>query len=156
MKKKLITLLILMAFLSCKQQNVDTKVEGEKLMQVSREWSKIAATRNVDKTLSYWADDATVISAGQPTLKGKKEIRQMVEGSFKDPSFQIGWEPQSAEISKSGDLGYMIEDDNLTVNDSTGKPVTQHYRSITIWKKQTDGTWKNVVDVMSPEILQKK
>jgi uncharacterized protein (TIGR02246 family) len=151
MKKKTMIALTLIAFFSCNQQTVDTKTEGEKLMNVSREWSKVAATRDVEKTLSYWADDATVISAGQPTLKGKQAIRQMVEGSFKDPSFKIGWAPESAEISKSGDVGYLIEHDDLTVNDSTGNPKTTRYKSITIWKKQTDGSWKNVVDVMSPE-----
>jgi conserved hypothetical protein len=141
---------MLITIISCNQQNVDTKAEGEKLMQVSREWSKSAQSGDVEKILNYWADDAVVISAGQPTLKGKKEIRQMVEGSFKSPGFKISWEPESAEISKSGDLGYLIEHDDMTMNDSTGNPVTQHYKSITIWKKQTDGSWKNVVDVMSP------
>jgi uncharacterized protein (TIGR02246 family) len=151
MKKITLIAIMVIIFFSCNQQTVDTKTEGEKLMNVSREWSKVAATRDVEKTLNYWADDATVISAGQPTLIGKKAIRQMVEGSFKNPSFKIGWEPESVEISKSGDVGYMIEHDDLTVNDSTGNPKTQHYKSITIWKKQADGSWKNVVDVMSPE-----
>lgn len=120
-------------------------------MQTSREWSDVAATRNADKVLSYWADDAVVISAGQPALKGKQEIRQMVEGSFKNPAFKISWAPESAEISKSGDLGYMIEHDEMTTTDSTGKAVVKKYKSVTIWKKQADGSWKNVVDVMSPE-----
>ncbi len=151
MKKITINAIMVITFLSCNQQTVDTKAEGEKLMNVSREWSKVAATRDVEKTLSYWADDATVISAGQPTLKGKQAIRQMVEGGYKNPSFQISWEPESAEISKSGDMGYLIEHSKITVNDSTGKPSTQHFRSVTVWKKQADGSWKNVVDVMSPD-----
>lgn len=151
MKKILVVALVLSTIVSCNQQIVDTKTEGEKLMQVSREWSKIAQSRDVEKTLSYWADDALVISAGQPTLKGKNEIRQMVEGSFKNPAFKISWEPERAEIAKSGDMGYLIEHDDMAGSDSTGKLFTHRYRSITIWKKQTDGSWKNVVDVMSPE-----
>ena len=149
MEKQIIIALMMITFISCKQ-NVDTKAEGEKLMQVSRDWSKSAQTNDVEKTLSYWADDAIVISSGQPTLHGKKEIRQMVEVSFKSPGFKISWEPESAEISKNGDMGYLIEHDDMTMNDSTGKAVTQQYKSLTIWKKQTDGSWKNVVDVMSP------
>lgn len=148
MRSILFALIILIA---CNGQKTDTKVEAEKLMQTSREWSDVAATRNADKVLSYWADDAVVISAGQPALKGKQEIRQMVEGSFKNPAFKISWAPESAEISKSGDLGYMIEHDEMTTTDSTGKAVVKKYKSVTIWKKQADGSWKNVVDVMSPE-----
>lgn len=155
MEKKAIYILVLLTSISCNQQDVDVNKEGEKLMQLSKEWSKSASSRDVEKTLSFWTDDAVVISAGQPILKGKNAIRQMVEGSYKNPSFKISWEPKSAEISKSGDLGYLIEDSQITTNDSTGKPVTQHFKSVTIWKKQADGTWKNVVDVMSPEVFQK-
>ncbi len=107
--KKTIIALTVVTFTSCNQQNADTKSEGEKLMQTSREWSAVAATKDVDKILSYWTDDAIVISAGEPNLKGKAGIKQMVEGSFKNPGFQISWEPKSAEISKSGDLGYLLQ-----------------------------------------------
>lgn len=151
MKKITINAIMVITFLSCNQQAVDTKTEGEKLMNVSREWSKVAAERDVEKTLSYWAEDATVISDGQPTLKGKQAIRHMVEGSFKNPSFKISWEPESAEISKSGDLGYLKEHSKITVTDSMGKSMTQNFLGVTVWKKQSDGSWKNVVDVMSPE-----
>lgn len=154
MKKNAFYTLILLISIGCSQQDVDVNKEGEKLMQLSREWSKSASSRDVEKILSYWTDDAVVISAGQPVLKGKNAIRQMVEGSYKNPSFDISWEPKSAEVSKSGDLGYLIEDSQITVNDSTGKPITQHFKSVTVWKKQADGTWKNVVDVMSPESYQ--
>jgi uncharacterized protein (TIGR02246 family) len=150
MKKQAFIIIGLAVFVSCNQPGVDVKAEGEKLMQASREWSQAAGARNVEKTLSYWSDDATVISAGDATLKGKAAIRQMVEGSYKDPSFAISWKPQTVEISKSGDLGYLIEETKITTNDSTGKPITHNYRGVTIWKKQADGNWKDVVDVLSP------
>lgn len=66
MKKKAFYALILLTSTSCNQQYVDVNKEGEKLMQLSREWSKSASSRDVEKTLSYWTDDAVVISAGQP------------------------------------------------------------------------------------------
>jgi len=44
-------------------------------------------------------------------------IRQMVEGSFKIPGFKISWEPKSAEISKSGDLGYLLETTKMKTNE---------------------------------------
>ena len=151
MKKNILVGLILMIILSCNQQKIDTKSEGEKLMQISREWSQIASTADVEKTLSYWADDAVVMPAGQPILKGKIEIRKMVEESFKTPGFKISWEPQSVEVSQSGDMAYLIEKETMTMNDSSGKTITQHAKGVTVWRKQTDGSWKNVVDVSTPE-----
>jgi uncharacterized protein (TIGR02246 family) len=155
MKIKTAIALMFIAILSCNQQNVDTKAEGEKLLELSKEWSESATTGDVEKTVSYWADDAIVMSPGQPPLKGKKAIREMVEESYKIPGFRISWEPQSVEVSKSGDLAYMIEQSQITVNDSTGKAITEHYKGVSVWKKQLDGSWKNAVDISNADPSQK-
>jgi ketosteroid isomerase-like protein len=88
---------------------------------------------------------------GQPVLKGKKEIRQMVEESFNTPGFKISWEPQSVEVSQSSDMAYLIEKSQIKMNGSSGKQLTMHYNPITVWKKQADGAWKNVVDISTNE-----
>jgi len=75
----------------------------------------------------------------------------MVEGSFKTPGFQISWEPERAEISESGDMAFLIEKSQISFNDSTGKSITIKNNGVTIWKKQSDGSWKNVVDISSEE-----
>src|SRR5580765_5057064 len=102
-------LLLLTALWGCSEHKIDTATEGEKLMQISREWSKSAATDSVEKTLSYWADDAVIMSPGQPPIKGKNSIREMIGSTSKIPGFKISWEPISVLVSKSGDLAYMIE-----------------------------------------------
>ncbi len=155
MKIKILTLLLLV-LLGCNEQKADTKTEGEKLMQISREWSRSASTDSVEKTLSYWADDAIVMSPGQPQLKGKKAIREMVEGSFKIPGFKISWEPISVSIAKSGDMAYMIEKNQITMNDSLGNPITENNKSVTVWRKDPDGSWKNVVDMWNADPSQGK
>ena len=150
--KKSTTILLAVLIVSCThQKKVDIKAEGEKVMELSREWARVAATEDVEKTLSYWADDAIVIQEGQPSYKGKNEIRQMIDASFKIPGFRISWEPQSVEVSTSGDMAYLIEKSQVSYNDSTGKVITQNNRAVSIWRKQADGTWKNVVDISTPE-----
>ena len=143
--------MILTILLSCNKKS-DSKAEGEKLMQVSRDWSKSASTDDIEKTMSYWADSAIFLSAGQPTLNGKNEIRGMVERSGKVPGFKISWEPVSVSISESGDMAYMIEKNQVTVNDSLGRPVTKYGKGVTIWKKDAEGSWKNVVEVSIDDI----
>ncbi|RIA09204.1 uncharacterized protein (TIGR02246 family) [Flavobacteriaceae bacterium MAR_2010_72] len=145
--KRLSLLFALFLMISCNQEKVDTEKEGQKLMQLSREWSKSAATDNIDKTVSYWSDDAIFISSGQPTLEGKQNIRQMVESMSKIPGFTISWEPISVSVSESGDMAYMIEKNTMTISDSIGNPITTTGRVVTIWKKNKDGYWKNVVEI---------
>jgi uncharacterized protein (TIGR02246 family) len=154
--RKIILIVPVLIFLGCNQQKVDIKAEGEKVMQLSKEWSQAASAGDVEKIVSHWADDATLISAGQPPLNGKQAISKMVEESYKMPGFSISWQPQSVEVSESGDMAYMIENSQVSYTDSTGKPVTWHNKAVSIWRKQTDGTWKNVVDISTPVESQNK
>lgn len=156
---KRITALLMFAFIllaGCSEHKIDAKIEGETLMQISREWSKYAATDSTDKILSYWADDAMVMSPGQPSIKGKNAIREMIEGTSKIPGFKISWQPLSVVVSKSGDFAYMIEQNQITVNDSLGNPITELNKSVTIWRKEDDGSWKNIVDMWNADPSQKK
>ena len=154
--REILTIVLVLVVLSCNQQMVDRKAEGEKVMQLSKEWAQVAASGDVDKTVGYWADDAVVMSAGQPPVKGKQAIRQMVEESKKIPGFRITWQPQSVEVSESGDLAYLLEDSQVSFTDSTGKSITLNNKGVTIWRKQKDGSWKNVVDISTPDPSQNK
>ena len=98
--KFIFALTVTSVLLSCRNNKVDTKSEEEQLMQLSREWSASAASENIEKTLSYWADDAVVMPPGQPPIKGKQAIKDMVAGTAKIPGFTISWEPLSAKVSE--------------------------------------------------------
>jgi ketosteroid isomerase-like protein len=152
--KSLFVFTLLLLTFSCQPKKLDTKAESEKLMQASRDWSAAAASKDLEKTLSYWTDNAILYSAGEPELKGKKAIRKMVEASLKDANFSISWEPISAEVSESGDMGYLLENSKIVMKDSTVKEKIMTFKGVTIWKKQKDGTWKNAIDIMSPDSLK--
>jgi len=150
---RIATVLLVLTVMSCNQQKVDTKAEGEKVMQLSKEWSQAASAGDVEKIVEYWADDAVVMSAGEPVLSGKQAIRKMVEESYKMPGFRISWQPQSVVVSESGDMAYLIENSQVSFTDSTGKPVTIHNKAVSIWRKQAGGSWKNAVDISTPETM---
>jgi len=154
--KRIATFFIGLAAISCNQTKVDKKAESEKIMQLSKEWSQTIATRDVDKIVSYWADDAFLMQEGQAPLKGKQAIRQMVEESFKIPGFNISWQPQSVEVSDNGDMAYLIENAQVSFTDSTGKAITINNKAVSIWRKQTDGSWKNAVDISTADPSQNK
>ena len=121
--------------------------EATALMQTSRDWAKATASGDVNKILSYWSDHAVVLEPDMPALVGKGAIGSMVETSMKTPKFSITWEPERAFISKSGDVGYLIEHNKVTFPDSSGKVQTQFGKCVTIWNKDSTGTWKNVIDI---------
>ena len=154
--KRIILIALLATFMGCDQTKIDKKAEGEKIMQLSKEWAQIVATKDVDKIVSYWANDAFVMQEGQAPLKGKQAIRQMVEESFKIPGFSISWQPESVEVSDNGDMAYMIENTQVSFSDSTGKTITLKNKAVSIWRKQQDGSWKNAVDISTADPSQSK
>ena len=123
--------------------------EGNALMQVSRDWAKAAEARDVERTLSYWSDDAMTLEPDRPAIAGKAALRNLVQSGFKDPKFTITWEPEQAVISQAGDIGYLIEHNRITFADTTGKVRTVFGKGVTIWKKDSNGTWKCVVDIFN-------
>jgi uncharacterized protein (TIGR02246 family) len=124
--------------------------EAGRLMETSRAWSRAAASGDIDKTLSYWADDAMVLVPGQAPLRGKAAIRAYLERSFAIPGFRIGWEPLEAKVSADGGMGYLIERTKVTMNGPDGRPETEWLNGVTIWRRDADGAWKNVVDISNP------
>ena len=154
--KRIIPIAFLATLIGCNQTKIDKKAEGEKIMQLSKEWAQTIVTKDVDKIINYWANDAFVMQEGQAPLKGKQAIRQMVEESFKIPNFSITWQPESVEVSDAGDMAYMIENAQVSFTDSTGKAVTIKNKAVSIWRKQRDGSWKNAVDISTADPSQNK
>lgn len=142
---------VFLIFISCNEQTIDQKAEAEKLMELSREWALSAQEDNLERTLDYWSEDAILMSSGQAALRGHDEIMKMLEETSQIPGFEVNWEPKEAFVSKCGDLGYVIADNYFKFPDSIGNIVTTYGRAVEIWRKQEDGTWKNVVDISTPD-----
>ena len=83
--------------------------EESRLMAISRDWSRAAASGDLERIASYWGEDAAVMMSGLPTFRGKDAIRSYVAESMKIPGFKISWEPLEAHVSASGDMGYILE-----------------------------------------------
>jgi len=153
--KKIVTVitgLSLIFFTSCSNPTVDQEAEAEKLMELSRSWAKSVKDKNVDEMLSYWADDAILMSPNEPAVVGIDSLRAMVERSMNIPGFEIYWNPQEAYVSKGGDMGYVIFKNYMTMPvDTLGNTRTVFSKGVEIWKKQPDGQWKNVVDISNAD-----
>lgn len=130
---------------------VDLEAEGEALMQLSRDWSDVAATGDIDAIVAFWADDAVLMPPGGPPVRGKAAIRAYVEAAQQVPGFAISWEPLEVHVAESGDMAYMIEQNVTTVHDELGNPVVTYGKGVTVWRRQADGSWKNVVDIWNEE-----
>lgn len=137
---KVLLLAFLLSTCTHNAADIDTEAIGEEVMEVSREWSQVAATGNIDSLLTYWHQDAVMMPPGQPPLRGKEAIRKYVEAGFQAPGFEISWEPVSVHVSGHGDMAYLIERNRVAYEDSLGNRVNEHNKVVTVWRKQDDGS----------------
>jgi ketosteroid isomerase-like protein len=153
-----ISLLVLLALLSvsaaCQTKTAaDTRAADEAtLRNLDAEWSKAAGAKDVDKTASYYSDDALIMPPNSPTLQGKAAGRAMWQAMFTVPGFGGGWKATRVEVAQSGDLGYVTGTYEINETDASGKPHTDTGKYLEIWKKQADGSWKCVVDMFNSDL----
>lgn len=111
------------------------------------QWLAAVKSRNVEKTISYWSDDATIFAPGEAPIKGKKAIREYVTGAFASPDFSIIWETESIVVAQAGDMAYQTGTDQMTFRGPDQKLVKMKTRGVVVWRKQVDGSWKAAVDI---------
>ena len=150
------TLACLLFFLSLSyacRSNTDTRAADEAaLRKLDDEWSRAAGSRDVEKTISYYSDDAVVMPPNIPTLTGKEPIRSLWNSMLGSPSFSGGWKVSKVDVARSGDLAYVSGNYEFNEKDNSGKPLTDKGKYLEIWKKQTDGSWKCVADMFSSDL----
>ena len=120
--------------------------ERAALMQTSRDWARTAASGDLEQTLSFWSDDAIVMPPGQPAVVGKAAIREFLRQTLAIPGFSITWEPEQATVANDADLGFMVERNRVTLAEATGAIREQFGKAVTVWRKDSMGRWKCVVD----------
>lgn len=126
---------------------MNLEFEKTALIETSREWARIVATGDLERALSFWSDDALVMPPGQPPIVGKAAIREYVRQMMAIPGFSITWEPEQANVAGTGDVGFLVERNRVTVNDSSGTLREQFGKAVTVWRKDATGAWKCVVDI---------
>jgi ketosteroid isomerase-like protein len=60
------------------------------------------------------------------------------------------WQPVFAWVATSRDLGFTIGESTSTGLGASGAAVQRMGKYLTVWKRQSDGTWKFVVDGENP------
>jgi ketosteroid isomerase-like protein len=143
---KLCTFLAVVYFLSCRQtekpapfENVEAK---QKMMDTDRAFAKMSKEQGMKKAfIKFLDDDGVLLRPEQYPLMGAEAIDFLT--SINDTTFSFIWEPQKGAVSNSDDLGYTYGVYKLT---PTNVDTTIYGTYVNIWKKQTDSTWKLVLE----------
>jgi ketosteroid isomerase-like protein len=123
-----------------------SKDTADTLRQLEVDFMKAAAEHGSQGYMSYYADDAVEVPNGAPLIQGKANIAKTM-GFLDQKDNHLTWTPVGADISAAGDLGYTYGTYEFRSKAKDGKPVVNHGKYTSIWKKQKDGSWKVVLDM---------
>ena len=121
------------------------------LLAADRAFDAATAERKIDGFSSFLADNVATLRADKPVLRGKAALQQDWKALLENNSMSLRWQPISAEISKSGDLGYTVGSYTITRTDEKGSAIQGTGKYLTVWRLQKDGSWKVEFDTGVPD-----
>lgn len=128
---------------------VDTRAQDETAIRAAaQDWGRAVEAKNLDQTLSYYADDAWVYPQNAPIAKTADQRRSVWAAFFATPgASDMEGNIERIEVARSGDLAVEYDTFAMTMNDKKGKPITETEKSVVTWKKQADGKWRVITDI---------
>ncbi len=138
---KLKYLLVFAIFWACTEQNPNSTNESlQQIIKADKDASSLATEIGFNNALLAVADSSFVkLGNGQLPIVGKTAFANSFDKN--NAIKTITWEPVSAEVTKSAELGYTWGNWQFKTQDTT-----YYGNYVTIWKKKEDGSWKMILD----------
>lgn len=144
--KTLLSLLLTVCFLAAPAaaQNKNQVNDLKAMVETERAFSRMAEEKGTREAfVEFIADDGILF---RPTaVLGKKWMREHpLPSSTSRPL--LSWQPIFAAVSLAGDLGYTTGPWQYKKDIKDAQPAA-FGNFMTVWKKQTDGSWKFALDL---------
>jgi ketosteroid isomerase-like protein len=131
----------------------DMKPVKRILRDLDAQWSKAAAAKDLEQTIAYYSDDAIVLPPNARGAATKETIRNFWKDLLTSSGLMITWKPARVQLGKSGEMAWVSGAYELTMNDTSGKPINDRGKYLEVWEKQPDGKWKCVADMWNSDLV---
>lgn len=153
MKHFALALVPLISFCNIFGQN-DLQKEKELLMKTDLEFSRLSEEKGSNEAfLTYASDSAVLLRQNSFPVEGKSAITSLLTRR-PDTTFVLVWKPMFADVASSGEMGYTYG--TFEVKTPGGIKTIGEGTYVTIWKKDSKGDWKFVLDTGNEGLKPKK
>lgn len=106
------------------------------------EWTEAAMSQDVEKLVSLYAKDATLVWPGSRAVHGTNAIRRAYKRMFEEtPSLGLQFEPTTITIAKSCDTAIDFGKVTMFMRNEQGKKVRVIGKYLVTWVK-VYGKWR--------------
>lgn len=125
----------------------DAAAVEKAIRAIETQWNKDYNTRNVDAVIGHYAEDASIANPGVAMASSADSRRAVITQFLSDPNLKIEFASDRVQVAESGDLAYSRGHFTMQGTDlGTRQPRTDSGNYLTVWKRQSDGSWKAVED----------
>jgi len=145
MKNLTLLIALFLTVLACENKNSNGEVEKwkQEILESEQNFAKMVQNEGIHNAFVAFAADSAVLTRNNKLIKGKNAIDEHYKGVN---TKNLTWATDFIEVSNSGDLAYTYGTYQYTFQDSLGKDQVDTGIFHSVWKRQSDGTWKFVWD----------
>jgi uncharacterized protein (TIGR02246 family) len=112
----------------------------------------IEAWDKADATLiaTLFANDGVLLSRNGKFFKGPQQVLERMKTVLESAGKGVKATVTTVDLWLDGDIAYETGTYSYRYQEK-GKPVNEEGRYVTIWKRQTDGAWKIIMDMGVPK-----
>jgi ketosteroid isomerase-like protein len=133
------------------QPAVDASKIADTIKAQEAGWQKAYADKDLNALAGEYADDAALGSPGDPLASTDIDRRKSIQSLIGDPNFKLSFASDDVRVASAGDMASSRGHYTITTTDkATSKPVTSSGTYLTVYKKQADGGFKAVEDMIIP------
>lgn len=129
----------------------DDAATEKSIRDLDARWSAAASAKDLDKLVSYYASDATVLPPNAPAANTAAAIRAVWKHDL-DSMVSGGWKANHVVVSTSGDMVWVTGTYDWSAKDKSGKSVTDKGKYLEVFQKQADGSWKCSADCWNSDL----
>jgi len=126
----------------------DARLDRE-IAAANSEWGPAMQAGEIEPIVRAYMDDGVFVAVDGSSIRGKAAIGDFYRDRFRKNGLAAGTRIEPRRVILDGDLAYETGYGEVT-NTRNGKPVTGGGPYLTVWKKQADGEWKIVRNVILP------
>jgi uncharacterized protein (TIGR02246 family) len=127
----------------------DVASDAEAIRALSRSWLAADQARDVERAVSFYADDAVELASNTPLVVGKEAIRSWYRSWLPLPNVHITFATVTVQVGKAGDLAYERGTYEFTTETPKGVDVDKG-KYLTVWQK-IGGVWKVAADMANSD-----
>jgi uncharacterized protein (TIGR02246 family) len=120
----------------------------EEIESLTRDFAQAATNKDLDAMVAFYEEGARFLPPGAPMAQGRTAIRDVQQRIIERGVQAL--ELETVDVIEAGE--FFIEIGRVTVTirpPGASSAMTDHGKSVVVWRRQADGTLKIVVDTFN-------